>query len=99
MYTFRHALKRCTSPVQSIQKPVFIQYRSLVKSLSISYRLWAQWTPSKDKMANSPTREVSHVIKFNGKNFPLWKFGCWLKLEQHDLMHIVNGNETLPEQV
>jgi hypothetical protein len=39
MYTFRHALKRCTSPVQSIQKPVFIQYRSLVKSLSISYKI------------------------------------------------------------
>ena len=52
-----------------------------------------------DKMANSPTREVSHVIKFNGKNFPLWKFGCWLKLEQHNLVNIVNGTEELPEEV
>jgi hypothetical protein len=50
-------------------------------------------------MANSPTREVSHVVKFNGKNFPLWKFGCWLKLEQHNLVNIVNGTEELPEEV
>ena len=52
-----------------------------------------------DKMVNSPTREVSHVVKFNGKNFPLWKFGCWLKLEQHNLVNIVNGTEELPEEV
>jgi hypothetical protein len=50
-------------------------------------------------MANSPTREVSHVVKFNGKNFPLLKFGCWLKLEQHNLVNIVNGTEELPEEV
>jgi hypothetical protein len=48
-------------------------------------------------MANSPTREVSLVVKFNGKNFPLWKFGCWLKLEQHNLVNIVNGREEIPE--
>ncbi|KAI9562446.1 hypothetical protein GHT06_009879 [Daphnia sinensis] len=49
-------------------------------------------------MENSPTRETDHVVKFNGKNFPLWKFGCWLKLEQHNLVTIVNGTEPLPEQ-
>ncbi len=54
-------------------------------------------------MENSPTRDTDHVVKFNGKNFPLWKFGCWLKLEQHNLVTIVNGTEPLleplPEQV
>ncbi|XP_046452751.1 uncharacterized protein LOC124200525 [Daphnia pulex] len=49
-------------------------------------------------MSNSPTREISHAVKFNGKNFPLWKFGCWLKLEQHNLVQIVNGTEQIPEQ-
>ncbi|XP_045022796.1 uncharacterized protein LOC123466640 [Daphnia magna] len=50
-------------------------------------------------MENSPTRETDHVVKFNGKTFPLWKFGCWLKLEQHNLVTIVNGTEPLPEQI
>ncbi|EFX63412.1 hypothetical protein DAPPUDRAFT_335496 [Daphnia pulex] len=44
----------------------------------------------------STLREVSHIAKFNGQNFPLWKFGCWLLLEQHQLVKIVNGQERLP---
>ena len=50
-------------------------------------------------MANSSFREVSHIAKFNGKNFSLWKFGCWLLLEQHNLVGIVNGDEPFPAEV
>jgi hypothetical protein len=50
-------------------------------------------------MANSSFREVSHIAKFNGKNFSLWKFGCWLLLEQHNLVGIVNGEEPFPDEV
>ncbi|EFX64403.1 hypothetical protein DAPPUDRAFT_334238, partial [Daphnia pulex] len=46
----------------------------------------------------STLREVSHIAKFNGQNFPLWKFGCWLLLEQHQLVKIVNGQERLPAE-
>ena len=53
---------------------------------------------SLNKMS-SPNREVSHVVKFNGINFPIWKFGCWLKLEQHNLVKIVTGEETKPVKV
>ena len=47
----------------------------------------------------STLREVSHIAKFNGQNFPLWKFGCWLLLEQHQLVKIVNGQERFPAEV
>jgi hypothetical protein len=50
-------------------------------------------------MANSSFREVSHIAKFNGRNFSLWKFGCWLLLEQHNLVGIVNGEELFPAEV
>ncbi|XP_046462670.1 uncharacterized protein LOC124208838 [Daphnia pulex] len=49
-------------------------------------------------MANSSFREVSHIAKFNGNNFSLWKFGCWLLLEQHNLVGIVNGDELYPAE-
>jgi hypothetical protein len=45
------------------------------------------------------TRDVGHIVKFNGQNFPLWKFGFWILLEQHELVKIVNGEETLPAEV
>jgi hypothetical protein len=47
----------------------------------------------------STTRDVSHIVKFNGQNFPLWKFGFWILLEQHDLVKVVNGEETKPAEV
>ena len=50
-------------------------------------------------MANSTLRDVSHIAKFNGQNFPIWKFGCWLLLEQHGLVPIVEGQERIPVQV
>ena len=49
-------------------------------------------------MSNSSFREVSHIAKFNGRNFALWKFGCWLLLEQHNLVQIVNGDELFPAE-
>ncbi|EFX69717.1 hypothetical protein DAPPUDRAFT_328780 [Daphnia pulex] len=47
---------------------------------------------------NNTTRDVGHIVKFNGQIFPLWKFGFWILLEQHDLVKIVNGEEALPAE-
>ncbi|EFX60424.1 hypothetical protein DAPPUDRAFT_335029, partial [Daphnia pulex] len=47
---------------------------------------------------NNTTRDVGHIVKFNGQNFPLWKFGFWILLEQHDLVKIVNGEQALPAE-
>jgi hypothetical protein len=48
----------------------------------------------------SPTlKDVGHIAKFDGKNFPLWKFGCWVILEHHNLLPIVDGTEKKPVEV
>jgi len=41
------------------------------------------------------SRDVRHVVKFDGTNFPLWKFQICLTLT-HDLMGIVDGNSKPP---
>ena len=50
-------------------------------------------------MANSTLRDVSHIEKFNGHNFPQWKFGVWLILEQYNLVPLVEGREAIPVEV
>ena len=45
------------------------------------------------------TRDVSHIAKFNGQNFALWKFGCWLLLEQHNLVKVVTGEDKMPAEI
>lgn len=45
---------------------------------------------------NFSTRDVSHISKFNGSNFPFWKFKISLVLKQHDLMEIVLGTQVKP---
>ena len=42
------------------------------------------------------SKDVSHIVKFDGGNFPFWKFQVWLVLEQHDLVDLVIGEETIP---
>ena len=42
-------------------------------------------------MANSTLRDVSHIEKFNGHNFPQWKFG----VEQYNLVPLVEGREAI----
>lgn len=42
--------------------------------------------------------DVSHIAKFEGQNFSLLKFGCWLLLEQHNLIKVVTGEETIPPE-
>jgi hypothetical protein len=39
-------------------------------------------------MADSKSK-LSHIEQFNGTNFQLWKYNCWLILEQNDLLDIV----------
>jgi hypothetical protein len=47
-------------------------------------------------MTSNPTKEMSHVAKFDGTNFQFWKFQITLLLEQHDLIEIVTGVSTAP---
>ncbi len=37
-------------------------------------------------MTSNPTKDMSHVAKFDGTNFQFWKFQVTLLLEQHDLI-------------
>lgn len=50
-------------------------------------------------MGSSTSKDVSHITKFDGTNFPLWKLGCWLLMEQHDLIAVVDGSRPLPAEV
>jgi hypothetical protein len=42
------------------------------------------------------TRDASHVTKFNGNNFPFWKFQVLLVLRQYDLVDVVLGTQVKP---
>ena len=45
-----------------------------------------------------PKEDVNYMGKFDGTNFPFWKFQIGMIFEQHDLVDIVNGTEKLPVQ-
>ena len=49
-------------------------------------------------MSESPNGKRDYV-KFNGINFPQWKFGVMLKLRRKKLDSIVLGTETKPVEV
>ena len=44
-------------------------------------------------------KDVAHIAKFDGQNYSLWKLGLWVLLEQHDLINVVTGEDTIPETV
>jgi hypothetical protein len=50
-------------------------------------------------MANNTAKDVGHISKFDGSNFPSWKYGVWMLLEKNKLISIVDGSERQPEQV
>lgn len=59
-----------------------------------------------NKMANlnqqegeNISKDVSHIPKFNGKNYPSWKYGVWLLFRQHGLTEIVENNANRPAEV
>ena len=43
------------------------------------------------------SKDVSHMAKFNGGNFPFWKFQVNLIFEQHKLLGVIDGTENCPE--
>ena len=47
-------------------------------------------------MATLTAKDVGHVEKLSGTNFPFWKFQISFVLRQHGLMDIVLGKETCP---
>jgi hypothetical protein len=48
---------------------------------------------------NSTQKDVSHITKYDGANFSLWKLGLFVLLEEKDLIDVTTGGDTLPEQV
>lgn len=51
-------------------------------------------------MANANvTKDTDHIEKFNGTNFPSWKYGIWMYLEKKGYTQLVEGIETEPRQV
>jgi len=71
---------------------------SLILSLYNFNRLWAQYLKPFNYKMNS-MRDVNHIAKFNGQNFPLWKLGFWILLQQHELVNVVTGEEAIPVEV
>jgi hypothetical protein len=50
-------------------------------------------------MSMSTSKDISHIVKFDGSNFQQWKFGCRLLLESFNLLDIVDGVEKIPAAV
>ena len=42
------------------------------------------------------SKDVGHVGKFDGTNFPFWKFQVSLVFEQYELLPVVLGEEVRP---
>ncbi|KZS10312.1 Uncharacterized protein APZ42_025252 [Daphnia magna] len=68
-------------------------------------RLWAQntlfcfikcYTDLVSTMSVPMSKDISHIVKFDGSNFQQWKFGCRLLLESLNLLDVVDGVEKLP---
>ena len=53
----------------------------------------------RSKLKKLPSKDVSHVVKFDGTNIPFWKFQIFLAFEQHNLLKIVIEDETKPSLV
>jgi hypothetical protein len=50
-------------------------------------------------MSMPMSKDISHIVKFDGSNFQQWKFGCRLLLESLNLLDIVDGVEKMPAAV
>ena len=47
-------------------------------------------------MTANTSKDVGHIAKFDGTNFPSWKYGIWMFLEKNRLTSIVDGSELIP---
>ena len=50
-------------------------------------------------MAANTSKDVGHIAKFDGTNFPSWKYGIWMFLEKNRLTSIVDGSVIKPVEV
>ena len=51
-------------------------------------------------MDATPSREGSvKTVKFNGKNFNIWKYSFFIRLREHNLLPIVEGTRLRPAAV
>ncbi|EFX78741.1 hypothetical protein DAPPUDRAFT_245833 [Daphnia pulex] len=44
-------------------------------------------------------RSLSHVVKFDGSNLPLWKLGLDVALEEHDVQSVTDGTCLMPPEL
>lgn len=45
------------------------------------------------------SKSLSHVVKFDGTNLPLWKLGLDVALEEHDVQSVTYGTCAIPAEV
>ncbi|KAI9555974.1 hypothetical protein GHT06_018532 [Daphnia sinensis] len=50
-------------------------------------------------MTCSGSKDVSHIIKINGTNLPLWKLGLFVSLDELEVLSIVYGTSRIPDEV
>ncbi|KAI9553756.1 hypothetical protein GHT06_019014 [Daphnia sinensis] len=50
-------------------------------------------------MANQALRDIQLMAKFDGSNYPSWKYGILMVLEKQMLLSVVDGSETKPQEV
>ena len=49
--------------------------------------------------ANFSAKDISHITKFDGKNFSFWKSRLSLVLESYELLDVVDGSELEPTPI
>lgn len=52
-------------------------------------------------MESNPSQREGSIkaVKFNGRNFAIWKFSLFIRLREHDLIPIVDGSRPKPAEV
>ena len=45
------------------------------------------------------SKSLTHVVKFDGSNLPLWRLGLDVALEEHDVQSITDGTCICPPEV
>jgi len=45
------------------------------------------------------SKSLTHVVKFDGSNLPLWRLGLDVALEEHDVQSVTDGTCVCPPEV
>jgi hypothetical protein len=89
-------LLSCAAPICLYYLKVFLTI-VMCESKLVDYELHSHQVTFFDMSSFSP-KDVAHLCKFNGTNYPFWKFQVSIVLRQFELMDIVTGKEKNPAQ-